>query len=398
MVETKCTFKYADTLTLNKTDFLSSKPLEVGFDLDYSLAQSDLANKNILEKEFLKLAKQGVKNQLKRLNQWLDEKSAKLKVLSSAAEKLEKDINSGKVTRDAANDIKNKKNNLLNLINEVKHLEKEYKEIVDGWVKNLEQQGHIAFSSALKKARIIAHKDKKAELRFTKVAKGVLIISGIVLAAVVLAATAGALAPAILGVAIAAQAMSGAVGIVNVGVMCNDIYDTEKLLLKNVSKDLEELKSVLDNTNTTHTKMRGHLTDLANLIKIKDDKIITFRNELDELESKLSTFKKNLVELLKITTSTAIKKQAETRKKIELLEEHIKGTKKKLSKVKSAVERFKTLAKDLKNINVKLENVAGIQPKSLIEETKQLFTTTEGWKQLAAAFSGFAAVLKASSF
>ncbi|MFY9211279.1 MAG: hypothetical protein WAO69_09150 [Aestuariivita sp.] len=401
MAEKICTFEYSDKVTPKKTSFLSSEPLEISIKIDYALDQSDVANKSKVEKFFVEETKKRISKQLSHLNSWILDKSKLVEKLNKEAEKAEKVLASGKVSKTDANAFKAAYLEVVKLQKDVENLKSDYQTIVNNWASGLEQQALIALEQALKKGRVAAFNAKKAKLRKTTALRAVLVIGGISLGVAALILSGGALAPAFLGLAIAGVAISGTASLVSLGKGCKEVYDTETRLLKQVESDLKELQSVLDKANSSRGKMGGHLSDMNNLVKMKEDKIAKLLVDINKKSAELTSYEaeqtKLMAELAKSASNkSALKKHAANSKIVDTLKKDIATARKKVSKVKSGMAQSKELERSLKDIGVKLGDVAGLQPKSLSAQTKQLLSTSEGWLQIAdtvGAFTGGASGL-----
>ena len=376
--------EYSTSVTPKKTKHLSSAPLSIKFKYTFEMEKSDSANEKKIKDEFGKEMKKRIEGQLSHLNTWLSEKSQLVADANAAYEKAQKALSSHTFAKSEAEKMRQNVLDVARMGKEIDELVSEYQQIASDWAENCaQQQGLIALQLATKKARVATYNAKKTRIRLGAVLKATLIVVGVAAGIAALVLSAGTLAPLALGLGIAGVALTGISG----GAAGYKIYkgakDAEVKLMKNVQSDIKELESVLKSANTSKGKMGSHLTELRNLMRMREDAIkkigMDIRKNAVTTESYLKANAALESAAPRDMDTSAIKKN---KAKAEKLEKDLQKLISDLEKFSKSLDEAKKLEASLDDLCVKLDDVAGIAPNTVTGNVGAFLRTSDGWIQI----------------
>jgi hypothetical protein len=142
------TFTYSGSVTPKAKKYVQSQELSMDFSGTIDLDDNDGAKLKTIQKEFDKLMKKAIENQLGFLNQWISERD---KVIDDMVSKFDKMKASFPDTPQSAQEHVNRIKELAVLGLKIEQYPKEYEQIVKNWAENCkEQQGLIAVTGQIK--------------------------------------------------------------------------------------------------------------------------------------------------------------------------------------------------------------------------------------------------------
>ncbi len=288
---------YKGSVTPKATKFLSSPALVMDFDGTIELDATDGANIKNVQKEFQSKMEAQIKGQLGALDKWLAEKDAVIADLMKRYEDLKKaPFPSGpKPAQDRLKTLQD----LKAIADKINDYTKDFQTIVSDWATNCkEQQAKVAMVVATKAARVKSFEDKSFRVRAGQVVKAVLVVAAIVVSVAAIIVTAGATAPLFVGLAAAGAAIGGVSSLTQLGKNIKDNYSMEERILASAKTDVDSVEDAFGKVRDKGTKIGKHVTDLTNLMKMRDDNIRALENEI---QSKKAAAKGYLAEIGKIS-------------------------------------------------------------------------------------------------
>lgn len=379
------TFSFTGSATPAATTFLSSKPLDMSFSTTYELEASDAAHVKTIQKEFQSYLEKSLKGQLGRLNTWLGEKDAIIAGMVKRAKDLEKGFPSD--PKQAAAYTAGIKVALAE-VKQIDEFSGDYQQIVSDWAENWRgQQALNAIQVALKSARVKTFNQKGFRVKAGLVVKAVLVIAAVALGIAAIVLSAGAAAPLVVGLAAAGLALSGITSLGAVAKSIAENANTEKKLLANVQKDVEAIQAAFGGALTKGSSLRKHVTELANLIKIREDQIQALLNDVKKYKVEAVSYAKNVAALSKVGHLDASKLKAKEKACNEMSAKLDQATA-KIAELQGDNAKARELLKGLTDFGVSLDKLSGEGPNSLLGNLKNRFKGIDGWLDLGNQLGG----------
>lgn len=378
------TFK--GTVTPTATKFLKSGPLVMDFTGDIELDETDAAQLENVQKAFQSEMANQLKEQVKHLNQWLNEKDQLITNLKLKFDNLQKE--GIPATQGAALARQKKIEEMEKLAENIKTLETDWKQIVEDWATNArQQQALVCMVTAVKKARVTTFNNKKWRVRLGQALKIVLVVAAVALSIAAIVLTAGTTAPIFVGLAIAGASIAGISSFAQLGKSLSENATIEKKLMANLSKDIEAVKNALKPIPGTRSSIAKHVTELRNLLKIQADNLRDLNNELKKQGVAMASYQKALA-ALKQDQSVAPGEIAKKQKDFDGLEKEVKSLEGKIQKLKDSITEGQRVLEELEQLGVELDKVSGQTANSLAGNLKARFSTLDGWLDLGNTVGG----------
>ena len=371
---------FRGSVTPTATKFLKSEALVMDFDGTIDLDATDASNLANLQKSFQSEMETRLKGQLGFLNQWLVEKDKHIDEMMKKYEAMQK---AGfPTTPQAATARAQAIKEMDELGKEIKSLPDEYTKIVQDWATNArEQQARVSMVTAVKNARVQTYNDKAWRVRLGQALKVVLVVATIALSIAAIVVTAGSTAPIFIGLAAAGLAIGGISSIAQLGKMFSDNATIEKKLMANVAKDVETVKNALNPVAASNSSIAKHVTELRNLMKIREDNIGKYRTEIQKQTAAIGGYKAAL-DKLKGDPSIQPAELAKRQKNIDALNEKVKSTEADIKKLETSNATGQKILDDLTQLNIQLDKISGQSANTLAGNLKQQVTTLDGWINL----------------
>lgn len=391
------TVSYKGSVTPRKTSFLEAKPITMDFDATVELEGSDIANAAALQKAFQSAMKGQLDTQLAALDKWLAEKDKVLADAMKEFEQLRKDGFPANVQE--ANSRAALCRRLSQTLVKAGQLEDEFKGIVKDWAENArEQQGLVAMKMAVKTARVTTFSDKKWRVRAGQALKVTLVVAAIVLGAAAIVLTAGAATPIVLGIAVASAAVTGLASVAEVGMSLSKNLNIEKKLMANLTADVEKVREALDTAAQAKGSLGKHVTEMGNLIKLRDDDI----QELEQALKKAEAPAKRLAGDLGTLNDELLPRAeiAKRRSAVEDMLDEVDGIKAKIAKLEEdnaqsrmVMADLETLVGDLSGLSTRTANTVGGNLKKKLTSVEGLLDVGKQVMGLGQAASKLGTVL-----
>jgi DNA repair exonuclease SbcCD ATPase subunit len=371
---------YRGSVTPTATKFLKSEPLAMDFDGTIDLDATDAANLANLQKAFQSEMESRIKAQLGFLNQWLTEKDKHIDELVKKYEALQK---AGfPTTPQLANARAQAIKEMEALGKEIKTLPEEFTKIVQDWAQNArEQQARVSMVTAVKNARVKTFNEKAWRVRLGQAIKVVLVVAAIALSIAAIVVTAGSTAPVFIGLAAAGLAIGGISSIAGLGQMFKDNATIEKKLMANVTKDVETVRNALNPVAASNSSIAKHVTELRNLMKIREDSIGKYKTEIQKQTAAINSYISAL-DKLKGDQSIQPAELAKRQKNIDALNEKVKSTQEAIKKLEASNAAGQKILDDLTQLNIQLDKISGQSANTLLGNLKDRFTSLDGWIDL----------------
>ncbi|MFT7593379.1 MAG: hypothetical protein ACI8R4_000692 [Paracoccaceae bacterium] len=385
---------FEKTYDIKGAKLLSTK-LEVKAEVDFEIAGVDKAMIKKIQSYFKKEMDTRIKGQLAHLETWLKEKQKKFDEADAKIKAVKKRgiPEDGNLMKALAKDLED----IAGYRKELSDVEEAFTVVVDAWSKNVvEQQGLIAMQLARKKAGKAAIADKNARIILKKVVKGILIVGGTALAITLIVLSAGTATPLVMGLGIAALALSTTA---TVGLYAKEIhsdYDQEKKLLKTVEGQLDTIRSALKPISDSN--LGKHVAELENRIMVRKSMVAKLKMELKKLVVALKGETAALRKFSQEKTLWEWMSSKEVHKRIsarEKLQEQSDDAVKKISAAEKRIIKGEALIRELKEIGVKADEFSNFYKSSTVGgHLKDYVTSAEGWADMAKTVSGFSGLGK----
>ena len=378
------TFK--GSVTPVATKFLKSDPLVMDFAGTIDLDPTDAAQLANVQKAFQSEMESRLKAQLSHLNQWLAEKDKTIDSMVKRFEVLKKDGFPGTQQAAAARAQTIKELGTLGV--QISVFPDEYKKIVQDWAENArEQQALVSMKVAVQKARLKTFNDKTWRVRAGQVIKAVLVIAAIALSIAAIVMSAGATAPLFIGLAAAGASIAGISSLAGLGKMLKDNATIEKKLMANVAKDVETVRNALKPLDNCKSSIAKHVTELRNLMKIREDTIRKYNTEIQKQTVAAKSYT-DALDKLKGDPSVAAAELAKRQKTIDALNGELKSTSDAIKKLESENAAGQKMLDELEALKVDLDKISGQSANSLVGNLKARFTSLDGWIDLGNTAGG----------
>jgi HAMP domain-containing protein len=177
-----------------------------------------------------------------------------------------------------------KEQEVIAIVNKIEDWKKDFQTIVANFADNrAKTQGPIALVAAVKSARRKAFDEKRIRVKAGLAVKGALVVLGVAAGIAAIVLSAGAATPLVVGLAVAGLALSG---ISSLGALAKSVADnvnTEKKLLANVTNEVKAIEAAFGAVSQACGKLGKHVTELQNLIKIREDAVSELENDVKPL-------------------------------------------------------------------------------------------------------------------
>jgi chromosome segregation ATPase len=372
------TFKGSVTPTATK--FLKAEPLVMDFSGTIDLDETDASHLSNLQKAFQSEMESRLKAQLGHLNTWLAEKDKTIDSMVKRFEALKKEgfPQSPQAAATRAQTIKE----LAVLGTQINQFPEDYKKIVQDWAENArEQQALVSMKVAVKNARVLTYNDKAWRVRAGQTVKAILVVLAIGASIAAIVMSAGATAPLFIGLAAAGASIAGISSLAGLGKMLKENATIEKKLMANVSKDVETVRNALKPLDNCKSSLAKHVTELRNLMKIREDNIRQYNTEIQKQTVAARSYASAL-DKLKTDPSIPGAEISKRQKKIDGLNAELKSTSDSIKKLESDNAAAQKMLDDLEAMNVQLDKISGQSANSLAGNLKARFTSLDGWVDL----------------
>jgi chromosome segregation ATPase len=379
--------EYEGSVTPTGTTFLKSQPLVMNFKTQIKLDETDAANLANVQKAFQSEMGTRLKAQLSHLNQWLTEKN---KIVSDLVKKYEalKKANPFPSTPQEAKAYEQAMKEMETLAKQTQTLTDDYTKIVQDWAVNArEQQGRVCMVTAVKNARVKTFDEKSFRVRAGQVIKVVLVVAAIAIAIAAIVLSAGSTAPLFIGLAAAGAALSGISSIAGLGKMFKDNATIEKKLMANLAKDVETVQNALKPLDVSKSNIAKHVTELRNLMKIRQDNISKYKNEVMKHKASVKGYMDGLSQL-KSKQGVEASEIAKRQKSIDAVNADLKASEEKIAKLEQENAAGQKLLTELDKLGVDLEAISGRAANSIAGNLKERFTKLDGWTDLGNTVGG----------
>ena len=349
------TFK--GTVTPIATKFLKSDPIVMDFSGTIDLDATDAASLANVQKAFQSEMASRLKTAVGHLNTWLGEKD---KLIDSMVKRFEALKKQGfPSTPQAATARAQTLKELGTLGAQITLFPEDYKTIVQDWAENArEQQARVCLVTAAQKARVKTFSDKTWRVRAGQALKIALVVATIALSIAAIVVTAGTTAPIFIALASAGLAISGISSIAGLGKTLAENATIEKKLMANLAKDLETVKNALKPLDNTKSALAKHVTELRNLMKIREDDIRKCNTEIKKQDVAVKSY---IAALDKLKTDKSVEPAeiAKRQKNIDALNAKLKTVNDKIVKLEKSNADGQKILDELEALNVQLDKVSG---------------------------------------
>lgn len=379
---------YEGSVTPKATSFLKSEPIDMSFSATYEVEESDAAHAKTIQKEFQSAMASAIKSQAKFLDKWLEEKDALISDMVKRYNKLKGGFPSN--PSDGAKFVQETAE-MAEIAKKLDEYPNDFREIVSNWAEGCrEQQGLIAMQTALKSARVKTFSEKNFRVKAGLVVKAVLVIAVIALSIAAIVLSAGAMTPVVLGLAATGLALSGISSLGGLAKTIATNVNTEKKLLSNLKGDVEDIQQAMTGMRDKGTKLTKHVTELQNLIKIKEDQLQQIEADAKKYIVQARSYE---VELGKLTVlvangmldEKAFKAKQKASKEVSAKLAELTTT---FAKTRHDLAKSKLLLNNLTALGVDLDKVSGHAPNSVLSNIKDKATSVDGWLEMTGTVGG----------
>jgi hypothetical protein len=233
----------------------------------------------------------------------------------------------------------------------------------------------------VKKARVKAYDQKSFRVRAGQAIKVILVVAAIAISIAAIVMSAGATAPLFIGLAGAGAALAGISSLGGLAKMFKDNATIEKKLMANLAKDVETVQSALKPLDVSKSNIAKHVTELRNLMKIREDNIGKYKIEVMKHKASAKGYTDSL-SLLKSKQAADAGEIAKRQKSIDAVTADLKESEGKIAKLEQENVAGQKLLDDLSKLNVDLEAISGRVANSVAGNLKERFTKVDGWIDL----------------
>ena len=384
MAKYPITFK--GSVTPVATKFLKADPLVMDFPGDIELDATDASKLASIQKLFQSEMETRLKAQLSHLNKWLAEKDKTIDDMVKKYDALKK-VGFPATPQAAAAHAQSIKD-LDALGKQIKEFPDQYKQIVQDWAVNArEQQAIVSMKLAVQKARVATFNDKAWRVRAGQVIKAILVVAAIALSIAAIVMSAGATAPLFIGLAAAGASIAGISSLAGLGKSLKENATIEKKLMANLAKDVGAVQAALKPVANTKSSIAKHVTELRNLMKIREDNIRQYQNEIVKQTAACKIYK-NALDKLKGDPSIAAAEIAKRQKAVDSLTAELKSTDDQIKKLEAKNVEGQKVLDDLVALSADLEAISGQGANTLAGNLKARFTSMDGWVDLGNTAGG----------
>lgn len=379
-------FSYSGSVTPKEGTHIKSGSLDMSFSGNYKLAASDAAHAPKIQKEFESLFEKAIKAQLSHLNSFIKDKDAVLDAMVKRVDEL-KSMALPTTPAKAAEFAKIEKE-IRETVQKIDSWKNDYQEIVTGWAENCaKQQGLIALQEAVKAARVKTYQDKSFRVKAGLVVKATLVVIGIAASIAAIVLTAGATAPIFVALAAAGIALSGIGGLGGIAKSIATNANTEKKIWANVEKDVKTVQAAFGGVKDTGSTLRKHVTELANLVKMREDQISKLKADMQKYRVEAKSYR-DQIKLL-VNSPLANKKEVESKQKAaEKVAGELESADKRIESLVADNREAQKLLDDLTALGVQLDKITSEAPNTILGNLKQRFTSVDGLLELSNTLGG----------
>jgi predicted RNase H-like nuclease (RuvC/YqgF family) len=373
--------EFSGSVTPTATSFLKSPAIVMDFKTQIKLDETDGANLANVQKAFQSEMATRLKAQLGHLNTWLTEKN---KIVSDLVKKYEalKKSTPFPSTPQEAKGYEAAMKEMEGLAKQVDELKDDYTKIVQDWAENArEQQGRVCMVTAVKNARVKSFDQKSFRVRAGQAIKVILVVAAIAVSIAAIVMTAGTTAPLFIGLAGAGAALAGISSLGGLAKMFKDNATIEKKLMANLAKDVETVQNALKPLDVSKSNIAKHVTELRNLMKIREDNIGKYKNEMLKYKASAKGYTDSLSQL-KSKQAADPAEIAKRQKSIDAVNADLKESEGKIAKLEQENTAGRKLLDELSKLNVDLEAISGRVANSVAGNLKERFTKVDGWIDL----------------
>ena len=377
---------YKGSVTPKKTKYLESEALSMDFDGTIELDATDGANIKNVQKEFQSKMEAQIKGQLAALDKWLAEKDAVIADLMKRTADLQKaPFPSGpKLAQDRLKTLLD----LKAIADQIEDYKEDFKTIVADWASNCkEQQAKVAMVLATKAARVKSFDGKSFRVRAGQVVKGVLVIAAIVVSVAAIIVTAGTTAPLFIGLASAGAAIGGGASLIQLGKNIKDNYSMEERILASAKTDVESVEDAFGKVREKGTKIAKHVTDLTNLMKIRDDNIRALENEIQSKKAAAKGYRTDIGKIKPDPLTPASEITSRT-KAADELETKVGEAETKIKALKADNAKAADMLKGLTDLGVQVGKLSGQEVGSIGKSLAARFGDLDKVTDLVGAVGG----------
>lgn len=381
MAKKEYDLEYKGSVTPTSTTFLKPQALVMDFSTKIQLDESDAANLTNLRKAFQSEMDSQLKIQIRHLNQWLAEKDEIVNGLVKQYEALRKSAPFPSTPQEATA-YEQAMKEMAPLARQVQTLTDDFTRIVQDWAVNArEQQGRVCMITAVKKARVMTFDDKTWRVRAGQAVKVVLVVAAIAISVAAIVLSAGTIAPLFVGLASTGLAISGVASIAGLGKMFYENATAEKKLMANVAKDVETVKNALKPLDPSKNNIAKHVTELRNLMKIRQDNLARYKNEVQKHKASARAYTDALTQL-KGKQAADPGEIAKHQKSIDSVNTELRAAEDKIQKLEKDNADAQKWLDELASLNVDLDKLSGRTANTLSGNLKERITSLDGWIDL----------------
>ena len=154
-------------------------------------------------------------------------------------------------------------------------------------------------------------------------------------------------------------------------------------------KDVEAVQAAFGGVSKTGSSLAKHVTELQNLVKIREDEIRRLEMDLKKYRVAATSYSKQVVELEKarvVDTSKLKARQKSTEQMSTQLDESIA----RIGTLKADNAKAAAILKDLTDLGLQLDKLSGQAPNTLLGNLKERFGSVNGWLDLSGQLGGIA--------
>jgi myosin heavy subunit len=268
------------------------------------------------------------------------------------------------------------------LAKQVQTLTDDFTKIVQDWAVNArEQQGRVCMVTAVQKARVKTFDDKTFRVRAGQAIKVILVVAAIAVSIAAIVMSAGTTAPLFVGLAGAGAALAGISSLGGLGKMLAENATIEKKLMANVAKDVDTVKNALKPLDLSKSNIAKHITELRNLMKIREDNIRQYKNEVMKHKASAKGYTEALAQL-KSKQAADPGELAKRQKSIDSVNSELKSVEAKIQKLEQDNAAGQKMLDELTALNVDLDKISGRAANSLAGNLKDRYTSLDGYIEL----------------
>lgn len=386
MPETKTiTLSYSGSVKPTKTSFMKPSDIAMNFDVSLELSASDIANERTIQTEFQKAMGRQLATQLTALNTWLAEKDRQVGDMVKRFQALQK-----QGFPDTPQQAKARAKTLADLgeiATELDALPREWTQMVQDWATNTrEQQGLVAMKLAVKAARVTSFSDKNFRMRAGQAVKATLVIAAIAIGVAAIVLTAGTATPLVVGIAAAGLALGGIGSLGQLGKTLHENATSEKKLIGNLKDDIERVREALGAATTSGGALSKHVTELSNLIRLREDTIASLQSDLEKYAAPAKLLSDQMGRLNDPSLNPAdITKRV---KAIDAMQGEMAAARRKVAKLIAANADARTLLQDLEGMIGDLGRLSVQPANTLLGNLRARLTSVDGVLDVAANVGG----------